>query len=232
MTLSAGTRLGPYEILSALGAGGMGEVYRARDTKLGRDVALKVLPEAFLLDRDRLARFKREAQVLASLNHPHIAAIYGLEESNGVQALVLELVDGLTLADRIHQGPIPLDEAVPIARQIAEALMAAHEQGIIHRDLKPANIKLRQDGTIKVLDFGLAKALEPASAVGGNVTASRVKPVADSSRVELVRGAEGPRAHQIGRNEEDAPCGLLLVSFVRLRNAATCYLSSSSFSPA
>ena len=143
MPLSAGARLGPYEIVSALGAGGMGEVYRARDAKLNRDVALKVLPELFARDPDRLARFKREAQVLASLNHPTIAAIYGFEESNGVQALVLELVEGPTLADRVAQGPIPVDEALPMARQIAEALEAAHEQGIIHRDLKPANIKVR-----------------------------------------------------------------------------------------
>ncbi len=135
----------------------MGEVYRAKDTKLNRDVALKVLREVFTLDPDRLARFKREAQVLASLNHPNIAAIYGFEESNGTQALVLELVEGPTLADRIAQGPLPLDEALPVAKQIAEALEAAHEQGIIHRDLKPANIKLRPDGTVKVLDFGLAK---------------------------------------------------------------------------
>jgi eukaryotic-like serine/threonine-protein kinase len=149
MALQAGTRLGTYEILAQIGAGGMGEVYRARDSKLNRDVALKVLPEAFALDAGRLARFKREAQVLASLNHPNIAAIYGFEESNGLQALVLELVDGPTLADRIAQGAIPIDEALPIARQIAEALEAAHEQGIIHRDLKPANIKLRPDGTVK-----------------------------------------------------------------------------------
>ena len=138
----------------------MGEVYRARDSKLNREVALKVLPEHFALDADRLARFKREAQVLASLNHPNIGGIYGLEETDGVKALVLELVEGPTLADRIAQGPIPLDEALPIARQMAEALEAAHEQGIIHRDLKPANIKLRPDGTVKVLDFGLAKALD------------------------------------------------------------------------
>jgi serine/threonine-protein kinase len=148
-----------YEVLSPIGAGGMGEVYRARDTNLNRDVALKIMPESFACDPDRVARFKREAQVLASLNHPNIGAIYGFEDSNGTQALVLELVEGPTLADRIAQGPIPLDEALPIARQIAEALEAAHEQGIIHRDLKPANIKLRPDGTIKVLDFGLAKAL-------------------------------------------------------------------------
>src|SRR5882762_11702588 len=157
MPPSAGTRLGPYEILSALGAGGMGEVYRARDTKLGRDVALKVIPDTFALDPDRLARFQREAQVLASLNHPHIAAIYGFEDSGDTHALVLELVDGPTLADRIAQGPIPLDEALAIAAQIAEALDAAHERGIIHRDLKPANIKLTATGRVKVLDFGLAK---------------------------------------------------------------------------
>src|SRR6476620_2623443 len=137
----------------------MGEVYRARDAKLARDVALKVLPAEFALDPDRLARFTREAQVLASLNHQHIAAIYGFEEN----ALVLEFVDGPTLADRIAQGPIPLDEALPIARQVAEALEIAHEQGIIHRDLKPANIKVRPDGTVKVLDFGLAKALDPST---------------------------------------------------------------------
>ena len=139
----------------------MGEVYQARDTRLDRDVALKVLPEAFTSDPDRLARFEREAKVLASLNHPNIGSIYGLEEAEGVRALVLELVEGPTLADRIKQGPIPIDEALPIAKQIAEALEAAHEQGVIHRDLKPANIKVKDDGTVKVLDFGLAKALDP-----------------------------------------------------------------------
>ena len=156
MSLASGTRLGPYELLALIGSGGMGEVYRARDTKLNRDVALKILPEAFALDSDRLARFKREAHVLASLNHPNIGGIYGFEESSGVYALVLELVEGATLADRIAQGPIPLDEALPIARQIAEALEAAHARGIIHRDLKPANVKVRADGMVKVLDFGLA----------------------------------------------------------------------------
>jgi len=164
MSLAPGARLGPYEIISPLGAGGMGEVYRARDSKLNRDVALKVLPEEFALDADRLARFRREAQVLASLNHPNIGGIYGFEDAGGIHALVLELVEGPTLADRIAQGSLPLDEALPIARQIAEALEAAHERGIIHRDLKPANIKLRPDGTVKVLDFGLAKALGPAEA--------------------------------------------------------------------
>ena len=156
-SFAAGTRLGPYEIAGPLGAGGMGEVYRARDSQLNRDVALKVLPELFALDPDRLARFRREAQILASLNHPNIGAIYGLEDTDGIRALVLELVDGPTLADRIAQGPIPLHDALRIARQMCEALAAAHEQGVIHRDLKPANIKLRPDGTVKVLDFGLAK---------------------------------------------------------------------------
>ena len=164
LTLSAGTRLGPYEIVSALGAGGMGEVYRATDTRLKRQVAIKVLPAAVTADPDRLARFQREAEVLASLNHPNIAQIHGLEDADGVRALVMELVEGPTLADRLANGAIPIDEALPIAKQIAEALDAAHEQGIIHRDLKPANIKVREDGTVKVLDFGLAKAMEPARA--------------------------------------------------------------------
>src|SRR5499433_3356879 len=172
MPLRAGAHFGPYEILAAIGAGGMGEVYRARDTKLNRDVALKILPETFALDGDRIARFRREAQVLASLNHLNIAAIYGFEDSGSTHALVLELVDGATLADRIAKGPIPLDEALLVAKQIAEALEAAHEQGIIHRDLKPANIKLRDDGAVKVLDFGLAKAMEPASAISPALTAS------------------------------------------------------------
>ena len=161
MPLEIGTTLGVYEVLSAIGAGGMGEVYKARDTKLDRDVALKILPDAFVNDPERLARFQREAKVLASLNHPNIAQIHGLEESGDSPALVLEYVPGPTLQDRIAKGPIPLDEALPIARQIAEALEAAHEQGIIHRDLKPANVKVKDDGTVKVLDFGLAKALQP-----------------------------------------------------------------------
>ena len=161
MPLTPGATLGPYQVTAKIGEGGMGEVYQARDTKLDRDVALKVLPEAFTSDPDRLARFEREAKVLASLNHPNIGSIYGLEEAEGVKALVLELIEGPTLADRIKQGPIPIDEALPIAKQIAEALEAAHEAGVIHRDLKPANIKVRDDGTVKVLDFGLAKALDP-----------------------------------------------------------------------
>jgi serine/threonine-protein kinase len=158
MSLSGGTRIGAYEILSLLGSGGMGEVYRARDTKLGRDVALKILPDAFATDLDRVSRFQREARVLASLNHPNIGHIYGLEDSGTPQALVLELVEGPTLADRIATGPLALDEALPIARQIAVALEVAHEHGVVHRDLKPANVKVRDDGTVKVLDFGLAKA--------------------------------------------------------------------------
>jgi serine/threonine protein kinase len=162
MALKTGTRVGPYEILAPIGAGGMGEVYRARDTKLGRDVALKTLPGAFRSDEDRLARFRREAHVLASVNHHNIAAIYGLEESAGTTAIVLELVEGPTLADRINAGAIPADEALPIARQIAEALEAAHAKDVLHRDLKPANIKITPDGNVKVLDFGLAKILDPS----------------------------------------------------------------------
>jgi eukaryotic-like serine/threonine-protein kinase len=157
MPVTVGSRLGPYEIIGALGAGGMGEVYRARDTSLHRDVAIKILPEAFALDPERLARFDREARLLAALNHPHIAQIHGIEQADGIRALVMELVGGSTLADRIARGPIPLDEALPIARQIAEALEAAHEAGIVHRDLKPSNIKVGEDGTVKVLDFGLAR---------------------------------------------------------------------------
>jgi len=174
MPLNAGTCIGAYEILAAIGAGGMGEVYRARDTKLNRDVALKVLPASFASDPDRLARFTREAQTLASLNHPNIAHIHGLEESGGVRALVMELVEGDDLSQRIARGAVPLDEALPIAKQISEALEAAHEQGIIHRDLKPANIKVRSDGTVKVLDFGLAKLTEAAAhgARGADVTMS------------------------------------------------------------
>ena len=154
-----GQTLGPYQITAKIGEGGMGEVYRARDTRLDRGVALKVLPEAFTADPDRLARFEREAKLLASLNHPNIAAIHGLEDGGDTRALVLELVEGPTLADRILQGALPIEDALPIARQIAEALEAAHEAGIVHRDLKPANIKVREDSTVKVLDFGLAKAM-------------------------------------------------------------------------
>ena len=177
MSLGPGTRLGPYEIVAAIGAGGMGEVYRAVDTSLGRQVAIKVIPDTFAADPDRLARFEREAKTLASLNHPHIAQIYGLERSGGTPAIVLELVEGDTLADRIARGPMPVEDALPIAKQIAEALETAHEQGIIHRDLKPANIKITPDGAVKVLDFGLAKLAEPGagsreSGVGGAMSLS------------------------------------------------------------
>ena len=158
LSLSPGSRLGPYEIRGSIGAGGMGEVFRARDTKLNRDVAIKVLPAAFAQDHKRVARFRREAQVVASLNHPNIAAIHGLEEAEGAVALALELVEGEDLAERLKRGAIPVDEAIAIARQIAEGLEAAHEKGVIHRDLKPANIKLTRDGLVKILDFGLAKA--------------------------------------------------------------------------
>src|SRR5437588_1141781 len=159
MPISAGTHLGSYELLAQIGAGGMGEVYQAHDTKLGRDVAIKVLPEAFAHDPERLSRFQREAKMLASLNHANIATIYGLEQSDGGHCLVMELIPGETLADRIkREGAMPVEEALGICKQIAEALEAAHEKGIIHRDLKPANVKVTPEGKVKVLDFGLAKA--------------------------------------------------------------------------
>src|SRR5256712_7343950 len=161
MPLTTGTRLASYEVVAAIGAGGMGEVYRARDTKLGRAVAVKVLPDALAADADRIARFEREAKALAALNHPHIAALYGMEESDGRHFLVMELVEGETLAERLQRGPMPVGEALKTATQIAEALGAAHEKGIVHRDLKPANVKITPDEKVKVLDFGLAK-------VGGN----------------------------------------------------------------
>jgi len=158
MTLAPGTRLGPYEIASPLGAGVQGEVFRAQDTKLNRDVAIKVLPSAFAHDSERVAQFRREAQVLASLNHPNIAAVHGLEEREGVLALALEFVEGEELAQRLTRGALPVEESIAIAKQIAEGLEAAHEKGVVHRDLKPANLKLTRDGTVKILDFGLAKA--------------------------------------------------------------------------
>jgi Tol biopolymer transport system component len=188
MALTLGTRLGPYEILAPLGAGGMGEVYRARDTTLHRDVAIKVLPDLFANDAERLARFTREAQTLAALNHPNIAHIHGLESSGNVRALVMELVEGEDLSQRIARGPMPLDEALPIARQIAEALEAAHEQGIIHRDLKPANIKLRADGVAKVLDFGLAKAMESGASIGDAGAANPTNSPTITSPAMTMRG--------------------------------------------
>jgi serine/threonine-protein kinase len=185
MALTPGQRLGAYEVVSALGAGGMGEVYRARDTKLQRDVAIKVLPESLATDRDRLARFEREAQLLAALNHPHIAAIYGVDTAADTQFLVLELVEGDTLADRIARGgALPLSEAVAMARQIADALQAAHDKGIIHRDLKPANIALTADGHVKVLDFGLAKAMEGAPAAQSSAPAATLSPTLSMAMTE------------------------------------------------
>jgi WD40 repeat protein len=204
MTLSTGTRFGPYEVVSRLGAGGTGEVYRARDTTLHRDVAIKVLLPPLVNDPDRLARFNREAQLLASLNHPNIAHVHGLADANGVRAFVMELVDGPTLADRVVRGPIPMNEALPIAKQIAEALEAAHEHGIIHRDLKPANIKVRPDGIVKVLDFGLAKALDTQDAASVDAAMSPMMfPHATQTGVMLGTAAymspEQARGHAIDK---------------------------------
>ncbi len=169
MPLQPGDRVGAYEILSTLGAGGMGVVYRARDAKLGRDVAIKMLPEDVAADSERLARFEREARMLAALNHPNIATVYGFEQADATHFLTMEVVEGATLADRIERGPIPLEQALPLFVQIAEGLEAAHAKGIIHRDLKPANIKIEagggsgtRPGAVKILDFGLAKALAPS----------------------------------------------------------------------
>ncbi len=226
MALNSGTKLGPYEVIAPLGAGGMGEVYRARDTKLGRDVALKVLPASMANDAERMARFQREAQVLASLNHPNIAAIYGLEDSSGVHALVMELVEGPTLAERLvgacgarpaegeRRSPLPLDDALPIAKQMAEALEYAHERGIIHRDLKPANVKITPEGTVKVLDFGLAKALDPTVAASSPPSAMvpALSPSA-SLRVNL----HVPRAG--ARQTGGSPRRHLVVRLRALRNA-------------
>jgi Tol biopolymer transport system component len=209
MGLRAGDRIGPYEVVSLLGAGGMGEVYRARDRRLNRDIALKVLPEAFIDRPDRLARFEREAQLLAALNHPNIAAIYGLEEQSApdpastpvrIHALVMEFVDGPTLADRIAPGPIALDEALPIAKQLADALEAAHDQGIIHRDLKPANIKVRADGTVKVLDFGLAKALDSGSSQLETANSPTITSPA-MTRAGLIVGTAGYMAPEQARGK-------------------------------
>jgi Tol biopolymer transport system component len=224
MLLTAGAHLGPYEILSALGTGGMGEVWRARDMKLHRDVALKVLLPTVANDPERLARFSREAQVLASLNHPNIAAIYGLEDSTGVPALVMELVEGPTLADRIAQGPMRIDEALPIARQIAEALEAAHEQGIIHRDLKPANIKVKPDGTVKVLDFGLAKALAPASP-GPNGLADSPTLSMQATQAGVILGTaaymspEQTRGHTVDKRADIWAFGVVLYEMLTGRRA-------------
>src|SRR5688500_11611858 len=192
MALASGSRLGSYEIGERIGAGGMGEVYRATDATLGRQVALKILPEAVAADEERLARFDREAKILASLSHPNIAVIYGVDRSTSTPALVMELVDGPTLADRIALGPIPADETIEIAKQIAAGLEAAHHAGIIHRDLKPANIKLREDGVVKVLDFGLAKTLEPP---GGAVSSASMSPTITSPALTVAGVILGTAAY-------------------------------------
>jgi serine/threonine-protein kinase len=215
MALAPGTRLGAYEVTRLLGVGGMGEVYCARDTRLKRDVAVKVLPDVFANDDDRLARFEREAELLAALNHPNIAAIYGIEESAGTTALVLELVAGPTLADRLAAGPLALSDVLAISRQIIDALDAAHEKGIVHRDLKPANIKVRQDGTVKVLDFGLAKALE-SDASPGDVTRSptMTSPIVTSMGVVLGTAAymspEQARAQFVDKRSDIWAFGCIL----------------------
>src|SRR5215831_9432226 len=204
MPLTTGSRIEQYEVVAPLGAGGMGEVYRAKDTKLGRDVALKILPASFTNDPERVARFRREAQVLASLNHPHIAQIYGVEESNGTQFLVLELVDGESLDKRIARGPISVDEALGIAKQVAEALEAAHEKGIIHRDLKPGNIALTKDGQVKVLDFGLAKAVENAS---GSIDAMNSPTITSPAMMTGIGVILGTAAYMSPEQAKGRPAG-------------------------
>jgi len=234
VALTPGTRIGSYEITSQLGAGGMGEVYRATDTNLKRQVALKVLPEALAADAERLARFQREAEVLASLNHPGIAAIYGLERAPSTgpgqaaqTALVMELVEGPTLADRIAQGAIPVDEALGIARQIAEALEAAHEQGIVHRDLKPANVKVRADGTVKVLDFGLAKALDPAGAQASSLSMAATITTPAMTQAGLILGTaaymspEQARGSQVDKRADIWAFGAVLFEMLTGRMAFT-----------
>src|SRR5688572_28247629 len=201
MPIPAGTLIGPYQILGPLGAGGMGEVYLARDKKLSRDVALKVLPDPVGHDRDRIARFTREAQLLAALNHPNIAAIYGVEESESGLALVLEYVDGETLADHINRGRIPIKEALKIAVQIAHALEAAHERNVIHRDLKPANIKITSEGKVKVLDFGLAKALESESGISSALSQSPTMLSVAATGAGMILGTAGYMAPEQARGK-------------------------------
>jgi Tol biopolymer transport system component len=190
MTVAPGARLGPYEITGKLGEGGMGEVYRARDGRLDRDVAIKVLPAAFTADPDRLARFEREARLLAQLQHPNIASIYGLEESGGVRALVMELVEGEDLSVLMAHGPMPVDDARAIARQVAEALEEAHEKGIVHRDLKPQNVKVTPDGKVKVLDFGLAKAMDPSGGSASSSDLGRSPTMLDSPTLTATPGTQ------------------------------------------
>ena len=216
MALTSGTRIGAYEIVGAVGAGGMGEVYRARDTKLNRDAAIKVLPAAFARDANGVARLRREAQVLASLNHPHIASIHGLEETNGMLALALEFVEGDDLAMRLARGAIPVEEAIAYARQIVDALEAAHEKGIVHRDLKPANIKVTKDGAVKVLDFGLAKACEADALLGGDPGQSPTRTRLGTTEVGVVMGTaaymspEQARGRPVDKRSDIWACGVVL----------------------
>ena len=221
--IPSGTRIGVYDIVEFIAAGGMGEVYKAKDTRLKRDVALKILPESFASDPNRLARFQREAEVLASLSHPNIASIYGLEVSDGIRALVMEFVDGETLDERIAGGPIPLDEALPIVRQIAEALEAAHEQGIIHRDLKPANIKVTPSGQVKVLDFGLAKALEPAATASATLSPTITSPAVTGVGVLLGTAAymapEQARGKAVDKRTDIWSFGCVLYEMLTGRHA-------------
>src|SRR5262245_27323713 len=200
MSLRIGEQLGSYEITSLLGKGGMGEVYRARDSKLKRDVAIKALPEEFSRDRDRITRFQREAEVLAALNHSNIATIYDLEEANESCCLVMELVEGETLAERITRGPLPIDEALTIAKQICEALEAAHEKGIIHRDLKPSNVKITSEQKVKVLDFGLAKEREP-SASGALSNSPTLMTIASVSNAGIILGTAAYMSPEQARGE-------------------------------
>ena len=223
MSLSPGTKLAHYELLELIGQGGMGEVYRARDGKLGREVAIKVLPEAFAENEERLARFKRDAKVLASLNHPNIASIYGLEQSDNTHYLVLELVPGETLAERIARGPIPLEEALDIAAKMAEALEEAHEQAIVHRDLKPANVKQTEDGKIKVLDFGLAKVFQeetPDADSSMSPTLTR-----DATRVGVILGTaaymspEQAKGKRVDKRADVWACGAVLYEMLTGKRA-------------
>src|ERR1700683_3659961 len=223
MALSIGTKLGPYEILAAIGAGGMGEVYRARDSKLGRDVALKVLPEAFARNAERMARFQREAKVLASLSHPNIAPIYGLEDSSATHGLVMELIEGPTLADRIGSGPIPIEESLRIAKQICDALEYAHERGIVHRDLKPANVKVTTEDAVKVLDFGLAKALDGDAGAGDVATSPTITRMATMQGVLIGTAAyispEQAKAKTVDRRADIWGFGCVLYEMLTAKQA-------------